>query len=103
MTIPLGELASQVRSKNAGPFWMTIDIFLPDDESYSRATGSSVTDVHVIGDIYDVAHESVRIFRIPDLHAIKISVPRPAVQGSLRDRDMHAGQQFVPLLDLPVA
>jgi hypothetical protein len=28
---------------------------------------------------------------------VKVSFPRPIVQGSLRDRDMHAGQHHVPL------
>jgi hypothetical protein len=42
------------------------------------------------------------VFELADLCAIKISFPRPVVQGSLRDRDMHGGQQYVPLLALPV-
>jgi hypothetical protein len=44
----------------------------------------------------------VRVFLIPLLRAIKVSLPRPVVQGSVGDRDMHAGQQYVPLLSLPV-
>jgi hypothetical protein len=42
------------------------------------------------------------VFELADLCAIKISFPRPVVQGSLHDRDMHGGQQYVPLLALPV-
>ncbi len=40
---------------------------------------------------------------MPALHAIKISFPRPVTQGARRDRDMHAGQQYVPLLTMQVA
>ncbi len=103
MTTTIGELASLVRSKNAGPFWLTIDIFLPDAAAYDRASTSPVTDDAVIADCYDVEPSSVRIFLLPDLHAIKISFPRPNLQGSRDDRDMHAGQQYVPLLDIEVA
>lgn len=39
---------------------------------------------------------------LPALRAIKVSMPRPRVQGSVGDRDMHGGQQYVALLDLPV-
>ena len=33
----LGDLAKLVRSKNAGPFWLTIDIMFDDAEAYRRA------------------------------------------------------------------
>jgi hypothetical protein len=33
---------------------------------------------------------------------VKISFPRPVVQGSLRDRDIHADQDHVPLASLAV-
>ena len=38
----------------------------------------------------------------PDLHVVKVSFPRPVVQGSLHDRDMHAGQHHVPLANVVV-
>jgi hypothetical protein len=31
---------------------------------------------------------------------VKISFPRPTTQGGVEDRDMHAGQQHVPLAEL---
>jgi hypothetical protein len=31
-----------------------------------------------------------------------VSFPRPVVQGSLHDRDMHAGQHHVPLASVLV-
>jgi hypothetical protein len=96
------EVAKRVRSKNAGPFWLTIDIFLPDEDSFNRVGRSRVTDPEVIGSLYGVDPTHVMVFELADLCAIKISFPRPVVQGSLRDRDMHGGQQYVPLLALPV-
>jgi len=103
MTTTLGELATLVRSKNAGPFWVTIDIFLPDTPSYDRATRSPVTDVQTIGTLLGIDDAHIRVFKLPALHAIKISFPRPVTQGARRDRDMHAGQQYVPLLAMQVA
>jgi len=100
MTTPLGELATLVRSKNAGPFWVTIDIFLPDSASYERACRSRVTDPATVGALYRTDHNEIKIFQLPGLQAIKISFPRPITQGAVQDRDMHSGQQYVPLLDL---
>jgi uncharacterized protein DUF4387 len=39
---------------------------------------------------------------MPSLRAIKISFPRPVTQGSFSDRDIHAGQQYIALSQLPV-
>ncbi len=102
MTTTLGELATQVRSKNAGPFWITIDAFFDTDSAYARAAGSPLTDPKVVGALFATDPAQVRVFRLPQLCAIKISLPRPIPQGSLGDRDMHAGQQYVLILDFPV-
>lgn len=98
----LGELAAYVRSKNAGPFWMTFDVFFGEDDSYKRASESSSLEPEAIGARFAVAPEKVRIFRMAPLKAIKISIPRPSVQGSFDDRDMHSGQQFVLLEQMEV-
>jgi hypothetical protein len=96
----LGDLALEVRSKNAGPFWMTLEAFMPDDATY-RIADSLITE-ELIAELYHVAPELLQIFRIPQLRVVKVSFPRPLVQGSLHDRDMHAGQHHVPLANLLV-
>lgn len=101
-TQTLGDLAEEVRSKNAGPFWLTLDIFLATDSDYQRVDTPATLDEQKIADLYQVEQGSVHIYRLPDLRAIKISFPRPTVQGSFPDRDMHAGQQHIPLTTLPI-
>lgn len=96
----LGDLALEVRSKNAGPFWMTIEAFMPDEHTYHLAHHLITEDL--ISELYHLAPDTVQIFRIPELNAVKISFPRPLIQGSLHDRDMHAGQHHVPLAGLPI-
>jgi hypothetical protein len=96
----LGDLALEVRSKNAGPFWMTLEAFMPDEQTY-RIADALITP-ELISELYHVPPASLQIFRIPDLHVVKVSFPRPIVQGSLRDRDMHAGQHHVPLANTVV-
>ena len=96
----LGDLALEVRSKNAGPFWMTLEAFMPDEQTYRIADALITTEL--ISELYHIAPMSLQIFRIPDLRVVKVSFPRPVVQGSLRDRDMHAGQHHVPLANVVV-
>ena len=82
---------------------MTIDFFFADAATYERAAASlALTDVEAIGQRYNVSPGTVKIFRLPDLHAIELSFPRSNAQGGAHDRDMHAGQQYVPLLDIDI-
>jgi hypothetical protein len=98
----VGQVAELVRSKNAGPFWQTLDVFLPDDATYQLVAGSPSIDESVIGPLYGVDPGDVTIFRLPSIRVVKISFPRPTTQGGVEDRDMHAGQQHVPLAGLEV-
>jgi hypothetical protein len=93
----VGEVAELVRSKNAGPFWQTLDVFLPDDDAYRLIAESSALDEAAVAELYQVPAASISIFRLPSIRVVKISFPRPVVQGGVQDRDMHAGQQHVPL------
>ncbi|AYF98124.1 DUF4387 domain-containing protein [Protaetiibacter intestinalis] len=98
----LDEVADLVRAKNAGPFWLTLDVFLPDEQSYERVLASDVVDPAVVARLYRTSADAVRVFPMPALRAIKISFPRPVTQGSFADRDMHSGQQHVLLAAIEV-
>ncbi len=93
----IADLALEVRSKNAGPFWVTMELFMCDAHGYDAVADESFIDERTIAELYRVDAATVRIFRIPSLHVVKISFPRPVSQASLRDRDVHAGQHHVPL------
>ena len=93
----VGELAEIVRAKNAGPFWLTLDIIFADDDAYQRVADSSELSPESIARDYRVDADKVSIFRVPSIRAIKVSFPRPVPQGGFADRDMHSGQQHIPL------
>ena len=90
----LGEIVEKVRSKNAGPFWMTVDIFCGAPDAYARVTGLPTARVAAL---FQTDPALIRRFDIADLNVVKFSFPRPQVQGSLNDRDMH-GAAFGALL-----
>jgi hypothetical protein len=96
----LDDYALEIRSKNAGPFWVTMEAFMKDAAGYAIA--SDLITEATIGRLYGVAADDVKIFRIPALNVVKVSFPRPVPQASLHDRDIHAGQHHVPLASLPV-
>jgi hypothetical protein len=96
----LADLALEVRAKNAGPFWMTLEAFMADADGY-RAADELITPESIAA-LYHVEPDTLQIFRMPELNVVKVSMPRPIAQASLHDRDVHAGQHHVPLAALRV-
>ncbi|MBE0453213.1 DUF4387 family protein [Roseovarius autotrophicus] len=86
----LAELVVKVRSKNAGPFWVTVDVFCGDAATFSRI--AAALDTAAVAALYDQPAQLLKRFDIIDLNVIKFSFPRPVVQGSAEDRDMHGAQ-----------
>ncbi|MDB2390736.1 DUF4387 domain-containing protein [Alphaproteobacteria bacterium] len=86
----LGDVVTKIRSKNAGPFWITVDIFCGSDAIFDlvcqRVTPAVVAAL--------TGHEAgaVKRFEMRDLLVLKLSFARHHVQGSRFDRDMHGAQ-----------
>ncbi len=91
----LGSIVEKVRSKNAGPFWLTIDIFCGTAEAFERVT-KGVSTARV-AKLFGTEPDTLKRFDIPSLNVVKFSLPRPAIQGTISDRDMH-GASFAVLL-----
>lgn len=91
----LSDIAKKIRSKNAGPFWLTIDVFCDTAEAYQKA--ADALDVNRMATVLRADPTTLKKFEIPDLNVVKISIPRPAIQGTRQDRDMH-GASFANIL-----
>lgn len=83
----LRDKAEKVRSKNAGPFWLTIDIFC-GEKTVFQDVSEKLSNID-IANVLDVDEADLKRFEISSLNVVKISLPRPQIQGSIRDRDMH--------------
>lgn len=94
------ELIESVRSKNAGPFWVTIDLFCGTEAAY--ATVSKQLRTEQVAKALGQDMNAVKRFDIADLRVVKFSVHRPVVQGHALDRDQHGAQwsMLVEALDL---
>lgn len=94
----LGELVTNVRSKNAGPFWVTIDVFCGSQAVFDKLNAQLTSDY--VAELYQQPVDTLKRFELPGLHVLKFSFPRPVVQGSRFDRDMHGAQYSVLLSEL---
>jgi hypothetical protein len=98
----LRDLAVFVRSKNAGPFVLTIDIFFADEAACRRVLDPGVLAAERVAAIYRIPTEGIRVIHVAQANAIKLSIPRPLVAGDVGDCDVAGGQQFAPILDLEI-
>jgi hypothetical protein len=101
-TDTLGSLARLVRSKNAGAFWLTIDIMFDDLATYERVRDANVVTQAGMAELFSSAPEHTIVTAMDSALAIKVSFPRQNTAGSPRDTDCYGGQQYPPLLEVPV-
>ena len=91
---------SLIRSKDAGPFMLTIDLFFADADSHRAFVDADVFSAARIGALYGVDPESVQIYDLADIDAMKISFPRPVISGDFGDTDITGGQQYALVVDM---
>jgi hypothetical protein len=99
----LKDICRHVRSKNAGPFWVTVDLFFDSAESFARYHDHPAIGREAIAALYAVDPAHVKRFSVESLSVVKLSYPRLAPQGGVLERDMHGGQQFVRLLEVELS
>jgi Domain of unknown function (DUF4387) len=98
----LRDLASVVRSKNAGPLLLTLDVMLPDAARYGRVLASSVLEPSAIAALYGVPAATVETIEHASIYTVKVTMRRPVRAGDPDDTDLYGAQMYVPLLDLEV-
>ena len=100
MKMKLRDVASVIRSKNAGPFELTLDVLLKDDESFRLLTENDVINKSVIADLYKIPESDViAIVYFPNARAIKATIVRPLPSGAMGERDVYGAQQHAPLVN----
>ncbi len=99
----LYDLARIIRSKNAGPFTLTVDLMFDNAADFQAVLNSPGFQPETIAELYRVPRESVRICPFERVLAIKVAMPRPlASSGSPRDTDVYGSQQHFPLANVEI-
>ncbi len=98
------DIARVVRSKNAGPFELTLDIIFDDAETYERVKASGQVDAAAVARLYAIdASEIRRVIYFDPALAIKVVLPRRVASGLPGDTDVYGAQQHAPLLELEIS
>lgn len=94
----LHELAAVVRSKNAGPFMVTIDVFFEDAESFERVRRAGVLDPAAVAAAYGVPESDVvGSFWEPRALGAKVTLRKRPSSNDMRCTDVFGAHQYLAL------
>ncbi|MBI5068273.1 MAG: DUF4387 domain-containing protein [Deltaproteobacteria bacterium] len=102
-TVRLREVAQVIRSKNAGPYELTLDVMFPTEQLYARIRDAGVFSARAMAALYRVPEASIlKVVHYDPARAVKVTMVRPLVSGAVGETDVYGAQQHAPLLDLEI-
>lgn len=99
----LGEIAKILRSKNAGPFKLTLDVFFHQRQDYDAVQATGIVTKDLIAQLYQLDDlDTIDVFAFDKAAAIKITFPRAIPSGNVGDSDVYGAQQHGPLYNVMI-
>jgi hypothetical protein len=99
----IDDVASVLRSKNAGPFFFTVDVFLPDKELFDRVADPDFLTPERVAEAYGVPTSEIQgIYRLESALAIKVTIRKQVLADDPGNTDVIASQQHLPLAWIPL-
>lgn len=96
------DIAQICKSKNAGPFMVTIDVLFEDHTLYQRVKSTGVLSAALFAKLYGVDEADVLFTPYDTASAFKATLPRLVPAGDFGDTDVYGAQQHAPLLDVDI-
>lgn len=99
----LSQLASTIRSKNAGVDHITFDIIFRDAANYRRTVDSGRLSRETVAALFGVDADRITSFVVFDpAQAIKFTIRRVRPAGSAGEPDPFGSQCYPPLFDIDI-
>jgi hypothetical protein len=99
----LRDLASTIRSKNAGVDHITFDVIFRDRANFERVRDAAVLTPATVAALYGIPRERITDFVVFEpANAIKFTIRRSAPSGSPGEHDVFGSQQYAPLFGVEV-
>ncbi|MFO7611984.1 MAG: DUF4387 domain-containing protein [Clostridia bacterium] len=103
MKVNLTDIADVIRSKNSGPYELTMDVIFRDRDVYEKVLESGQFNKKLIAGLYSIDESDVAgIVEFIPAKAIKATIKRRIVSGSIGDTDVYGAQQHAPLLGIVI-
>lgn len=98
----LMDIAKACKSKNAGPFDLTLDIMFDDLQTFERVRKTGVITANLVASLYGVPVEKVLFTEYPPAFAYKATIERRIPSGDVGDTDVYGAQQHALLLNVEI-
>jgi hypothetical protein len=98
----LKNLAKVCKSKNAGPFELTVDVVFEDAETFRHVKATGVLTAALFARLYNVPADRILLTPYDAAFAFKATFPRLVPAGDFGDTDVYGCQQHAPLLDVEI-
>lgn len=99
----LVDSAKVLRSKNSGPFQITLDVLFDKETNYLRAKNSGAFSVENIAKLYNLKESDItEIVFFDTAMGIKVTYNRKISSGTCGDTDVYGAQQHAPLMEVLV-
>ena len=99
----LRDAAEVIRSKNAGPCVLSLDIIFSEAEEYRKLKQEDFFSRERIARLYGIPEKKILdIIYFDPADAVKITMVRPCVCGDPGETDVYGAQQHGPLLTLGI-
>lgn len=96
----LKDVANVIRSKNAGPYELTLDVLLRDEAIFTKLRQADIINKKTVAQLYRIPEQDVlSIVYFPNALAIKATIVRPLPSGAMGERDVYGAQQHAPLVN----
>ena len=93
------DVAQVIRSKNSGPYELTLDVLFRERRHFELFRTRQILCKELICRLYRVAAEDILgIIYFEPAWAVKVTLKRSATSGSPGDGDVYGAQQHAPLL-----
>lgn len=94
------DVVRALRSKNAGPTTLAIDILFRDQEAFDTYAGSPRFHPAALAEILAVDEKWIMVSTSPQALGVKVTLPRPCPSAAVGDPDVYACQYYLPMAEL---
>lgn len=95
------DLTTIIRSKNSGPYELTLDMMFVSEAVYRYIRDHQLISAEMISALYHITPEQIiNIIYFDPANAIKATIVRPLCSGDLGETDVYGAQQHAPLLQI---
>ena len=97
------DIASVIRSKNSGPYELTLDVIFKEFETYEAVKAAQAINRENFGRLYGIEKADIlHLVYFDPAKAVKVTIRRPIASGDLGETDVYGAQQHAPLMGMVI-